>query len=499
MRIAIVGSGAASVGVLRALSRLKLKAEITLFDIGKTIEKPRLEYPSIEEIRAFHNLNYSGLKKQLGFRFPPLKTVFSESLSQYKVAGRSCFFRSEHLGGLTNFWGGTMLPFDGEDFADWPINAHDMHPYYHDIADMIGISGRQDGLSRCFSSEYINRPAVRILKGMQALSAGVNARQAKGAYDVFSGVNRVALETRDGHDNACVYCGECMAGCVMDSVYNARTSVEQFIEEMDIKYVRGKVLRLSTESSAVMVEADAGGRTSKLFDKVFLCAGCVATTEIVMRSLGLKSGPVLTDNTIFQFPILNYGLGQSDADRQRYFSLSSLIFACQPRSAEKYASQVQLYPNFDYLWRNCMPESMWPAAKPLVSLFRDRLIWGRMYLHGKLSDRYLLALNETGELTFQRVQKADADAAKGILESIKSVVNHDGFHVLPVKLIQSMSSSHLAGTLPYGGGIVPLATSGEVMPNTFICDSACFPSSPAGSPTFTIMANASRTTTEALF
>lgn len=498
LHIGIIGSGAAAVGALRALSQLKLNVKITLFDIGKTEPDPEFENYSVDGIKQFYADNYRQIKQRFGYIFPPLKTQFSESLPQYKVNGTARFFRSELFGGLTNYWGGTTLPFESMDFSAWPINKSDLDPYYDDIAQLVGISGMQDGLSRCYSTEYYNRPPIHIMKGMQCLCDLVNSRQALGNHDIYAGVNRVALETRDGLANTCVYCGECMAGCVLGSIYSAKNTIARYIKEMDIDYVTGKVLRISSQGSSVVLNTSEGQREITGFDKVFLCAGCIGTTEIVMRSLGVKESLRLIDNAVFQFPVVNLGFGQSDRDKDRYQSLSSLIFACVPRDGGSLPAQVQLYPNFDYMWRLCIPEFLWPAVSRAVSFSRDRLIWARMYLDGSQSFHYAVSLGQNDTLAFEGIQKPSFKAAKELMSCIKSVVNHDGFYVLPVRPLLSKSSSHLAGTLPYGGDVVPVKSNGEVMPNTYICDSACFPESPATSPTFTIMANASRTVAEAL-
>ncbi|MDX8391376.1 MAG: hypothetical protein R8K53_02250 [Mariprofundaceae bacterium] len=497
MRIGVIGSGPAAVGALQAIARIRPDAKVVLFDIGKEVSESNFESDGIDSIRQFHTANYKRLKKHFGYRFPPLKTLFSEALPQYSVAGSKRFFRSELCGGLSNFWGGTMLPFDGDDFSGWPINGSDLEHHYHDIANLVGVSGASDELSRCYEKEYINRPPIRVLQGLKRLCDSVNSEIAEGVYDVRAGVNRVALETRDDHDKACVYCGECMAGCVVGAVYSARNSIHRFISDMNIDYRPEKVLAVSADAALVKIRTN-GGEADESFDKVFLCAGCLGTTEIIMRSLGVTEGPKLIDNSILQFPIINYSSSRSDTCKDRYFSLSNLIFACQPKNGKRFPAQVQIYPNFDYLWRNSMPEALWPLASKFVSASRDRLLWARVYLHGELSHHYSVSLNHERGLSFEEIQSPNLQDADEVLQSIKSVINRNGFYVPPVKPSFSKTSSHLAGTLPYGGSIIPLNADGEVMSNTYVCDSACFPSSPAGSPTFTIMANASRTVSEAL-
>ena len=82
--------------------------------------------------------------------------------------------------------------------------------------------------------------------------------------------------------------------------------------------------------------------------------------------------------------------------------------------------------------------------------------------------------------------------------ALRRAVNANGFWAVGVPPVVSKTSSHLAGTVPYGGSVFGLKRSGELLPGIFVCDGACFPTGPAASPTFTIMANAGRTVTEAI-
>jgi choline dehydrogenase-like flavoprotein len=84
------------------------------------------------------------------------------------------------------------------------------------------------------------------------------------------------------------------------------------------------------------------------------------------------------------------------------------------------------------------------------------------------------------------------------MRSLRAAINHRGFYVPPVPPIRQKTNSHYVGTLPYAGPLVEVLPSSEAMPGVYICDSACFPASPAVNPTFTIMANALRIATEVL-
>jgi choline dehydrogenase-like flavoprotein len=73
---------------------------------------------------------------------------------------------------------------------------------------------------------------------------------------------------------------------------------------------------------------------------------------------------------------------------------------------------------------------------------------------------------------------------------IRRSLGGGGFFVPSVQPRQQKTSSHYASSLPLGSG--PVAFDASIAPEIYICDSSVFPSAPATSPTFTIMANARR-------
>src|SRR5262249_51038776 len=155
--------------------------------------------------------------------------------------------------------------------------AAELDPYYREIADLVGISGEQDALNNYFNPDYTNRPPMRLLRGMARLRDTVTAHPASGAYAVHAGVSRMMLETRAGHPDACVYCGECCAGCFAGAVYSSRTTLDPLVRTRGIPVVEGKVARLEPGRGAVAIARPTGLEWHEGFDRVFLCAGCVGT------------------------------------------------------------------------------------------------------------------------------------------------------------------------------------------------------------------------------
>ena len=499
-KFAVVGTGAAALGVLTALLSEKSDFEITVYDIGKHIvEEPSLDNPSEEWITAFYDEVYRKIRSLNPFKFPPPKTHFGNQIARQDVGKHLRIFKSESFGGLTNYWGATMLPFTGREMANWPISNEALYPYYQKIAELVGLAARPDALNEYFLQDFSTRPPIRPTTMLDHLDRVVNHHRNSGQFKVVSGLNRCAIETRDDHPNSCVYCGECMTGCFRGSVYSTRSTIEQYLKDPRVtRVVKGRVMRIDEKNRAIDVQTDNALLQETGFSKVFLSAGCISSTEIVMRSVGLRSGPVVKDNAVYVFPILYLGRTPPEARCESYMSECNLIFGCIPKDTDEYFAQVQVYPNFDYLWRYNIPPRLWPIIRPCLWTMRSRFFWGRLYIHSDYSQGYSIELKDD-QLVMEEVKPDDVSGyVKALMHSIRAAVNQQGFYIPPIPPLRQKVNSHYVGTLPFGGDLLDVPPNGEVMPGVYLCDPACFPESPAVNLGFTIIANASRIASEAL-
>ena len=499
MRVAVIGSGAAAAAVIHTLLKSAPGVEITLFDIGRKLENrfpaSHPEHWSSDDYARLHR----AIKADLGVTFPPPKAHCGQPIARYAVGTRPRLWRSESFGGLTNYWGGTMLPFVEADFARWPIGRADLTAQYRDIADLVGIAGRPDALTHYFGDEFSNRPPIRPLPILSKLDDSINGRPPTGEYVVLSGVNRVAIETREDASRACVACGECLYGCFAGSIYSAAQTIEPHIKAGRVaKVLEGRVLSINSGRSITL---QSGGSRARYdgYAKVFVCAGSLGSAEILMRSLGLREGVRLMDNAVYLFPMLYLGSNAPRTPRLSSIALSHLILGCVPRKPGLSFAQVQVYPTADYLWRYYVPPSWWGLLDGLSSTLKARLFWGKLYLHSDDSPRYAVSLASDDTLALEPTGRTvTPPVVKGLMRSVRAAVNAGGFYAPPVPAVAMGTSSHYAGTLPYGERVIPVPSNGEVMPGVYLCDSAVFPDCPAQSPTFTLMANAARTASQAV-
>jgi len=501
-KIAVIGSGPAGLGVLTGLIRSKSELEITLFDIAKEEkEHPSISGKDTASVEEFYKDLYAVLKNKFKFKFPPPKTHFGEKLEKFCIDDKEKVFKSEHIGGLSNFWGAGSLPFSDIEFNSWPVKRSEMDPYYRKMAELIGISGRKDKLNEYYQDDFSNRPAIQLPSICQKLDTTINSKvsREKDKYNIISGVSRCMVETRDNSENSCVYCGECLQGCFNNSIYSTKTHVNQMLQNEDISLIKGKVYKVDGANGKVIVKTIDGLNEFSGFDKIYLAAGCPNSSEIVMRSLGLSECEMMSDNSVYILPLFYWGSGASSDIQDRHMSLANLIWGIVPRKSTEKFAQASVYVNFDYLWRYNMNNKTWKTFKSIIRHSRYRLFWVRIYLHGNSSHGFRLNI-KNDQLSINYAKHADTSVIKDIMKSLRHSVNANGFYIPPfisgLNPLLQKANSHYSSTFPYNGKLLKLNKYGEFMPHTYLCDSSVFPDLPANSLTFTIMANACRVSSE---
>jgi choline dehydrogenase-like flavoprotein len=180
-----------------------------------------------------------------------------------------------------------------------------------------------------------------------------------------------------------------------------------------------------------------------------------------------------------------------------HVALSNLTILAVPEDDSERALQVSIYPMFDHLLRYYLPSKFWGAARRLARIIGAHVLIGRVYL-GAAGDRTYRLTIVDDELAITPDEHPDpGPALRAFIRSLRGELKGTGFRVPPPTTIQA-TSSHYGCTLPYGDAERGVATDGTVVPGVHVADAAAFPTMPALSPTFTIMANAHRTVADSL-
>jgi len=258
------------------------------------------------------------------------------------------------------------------------------------------------------------------------------------------------------------------------------------------RLVFGRALAVDGQPHHVITEM-ANGRREAVgpFDRVYVCAGCIDTTEFAMRTIGQREGPRIVDNSLYTFPVVYAGPALSPSyDQRRYLGLTNALVSAVPLTSTGHAAQLQIYPVFDHLWRYFTPSALWPAMEPLGRALRRRVLIARVYLHGEYSQAYAIRVegHRPAKLSLAH-SGTPLRRIPHLWSEIRRSLGGSGFFV-PFRPTLQRTGSHYAASLPLGAG--PVAIDASITRGIYLCDSSIFPTAPAASPTFTIMANARR-------
>ena len=156
----VIGSGPS--GVAAAAALLDRGREVLLLDAGLQLEPESAALR--ERLGSTEPDRWSEAdREQLG------RTRRTEHSDSMRLFGSDFLFRAPEddrrwsmrsdvhglrasfaLGGLSNGWGASVLPYRQADIADWPVSAAEFEPHYRHIAGMARITNHDDDLTDLF-------------------------------------------------------------------------------------------------------------------------------------------------------------------------------------------------------------------------------------------------------------------------------------------------------------------------------------------------------------
>lgn len=300
IEVAVIGSGLSAIGAIKALQRLGFKP--TVLDCGETLDLERSNLAnalSVKEPSEWSEQEREALSQNFTIDKGdaiPKKLLFgsdyfygkSRNDAPVESKGNLPPF-SYALGGFSVSWGAASLPPQECDVNDWPIAINEINKYCEIAIADLPYSARVDGLSLNFEILQSDPKALQLNEAERMILDQLKNASILEKDTLVFGQSRllVSSETTDKLVG-CKYCGQCMSGCVYKSIYKASDDILLLSNEGAIDYKPGcLVLEISETDDRVKVRyLDAEGReNSSEFDRVFLAAGAVNSTRMVLNSL----------------------------------------------------------------------------------------------------------------------------------------------------------------------------------------------------------------------
>lgn len=431
------------------------------------------------------------------FRTPDCESLWTEDSGVHAL--RPSFAK----GGLSNGWGSAVLPYRDEDMEAWPINAGDLAPHYAAVGPILQVSGQHDDLAAIFPA-YAH-PADRVLpvstQAARLFDRLSQRRDALRSLGIHFGMASKAVA--DG----CRKCAMCLHGCPYRLIFSADQAVDALVATGGLDY-RAGVVACRFEEDATGVTVHSNGEVIR-GDRLFVGTGVLPTALLTARSLGF-AGQWLTikDSAHFFLPML-HGWRAGDPATEPRHSLVQLFWELIDRNVDPHLIHAQLY-TYNDSFAPGMRQRFGPFAgvgAPLVDLLSRRLIVAQTFLHSDSSAS--IGIRVDGAIGRERLafraqpnDRTEAIVRKASKRLAKAARLAGLVALTPLARLNPLGSSfHCGGTFPMRqdpkDGETDVLGRPAGLRRVHLIDASVFPSIPASTITFSVMANAHRIASEA--
>jgi hypothetical protein len=519
--VLIIGTGPSAVAAAMALRRRGVAFEVA--DVGFDLEADRELHANVlarQEPSAWCNEHQEYL-------FPPPNTS-AQGVERRFLFGSNFMYRmpeplelrtencvidvSHGFGGFGNVWGAAILPFVDDDMVGWPIKASDLKSSYRNVAEYVPISSVADDLEAFFPRSGEDGGNLIISKQTEELARLLSQQKVSLQQSgIVIGRSRVAVDSTGG-SSTCRYCGRCLDGCAYGSIFNPRQLWKK-LEQEGIVIHRGLYALEFKEHDnivhAVFIDLKSNCIRVMTTRRLLLGAGAINSTRIVARSLHLEGKSIpLKDSQYFFFPFLSYRAFKP-ASECPSFTLTEIFAEVRNSRFGPFFTHFQIYglnSIFQQTIRTSLPRFLrWPS---LLDWMARRFFLFQGFLHSEVSGRLDFTL-EASEETRDRIKirglsnPASVHIARGAQRLLRNKMLSYG--LIPpffLKMVPLGRSFHVGGSFPMGGNDPVFRSDCQGRPadlrRVHFMDAASFPSIPATTITFSIMANSDRIVEEIL-
>lgn len=516
--VIVVGSGPG--GGIAAYALTRAGARVALVEAGRRL-RPGIDYNA-------HGNVYEKLEARLKAGFThPVSSVwrdFAEKDHFVAVGDNPRHGLLRALGGRSLCWAGHSLRFGPGDFRRWPISYEEVAPYYERAERLMQVHGEKNGLWNLPDGVFEKPVPMRLPE--QKLKLGVERLKARGRKMEFVPQRKaIPTERKPGGRTVCHYCGNCMAGCEVDSKYtSANTAIPLALKTGRLTvFTECFMRRIEYDPRSNRVTGieyvDATGRSSGLRARVLVlaCSAVETARHLLINGLANSSGQVgrnLTSHfgvtVVGEFPDLRTRDVSNDDGTDYYHSLLTGLYWDSPNPKFEGTYQVQCGAGLNPRRLIVTPSGFGKgyvkeliaanAAHASMNMQGSTLVTSQVYvdLDPVRKDRWGLPLPRL----HLHYSDSDLAMARDMVATCEEIIRVAGGRVLqtPGEIRDAKSlvidSNHWVGTARMGTdprtSVVNTSCQSHDIPNLFIGDASVFAANPEKNPTLTNIALAWR-------
>ncbi len=521
----VIGTGPAAAAATLALVARDAES-VVVMDLGASLESDRRQL--LASVAGAHPDEWSAevrdalakrpraenhgelpQKRVLGSDFPFRELGQLEGIDA--VGGGNQSSVSGAFGGFSNAWGAQILPFTREAIGEWPITYDDLLPHYEAILRQLPFAAVTDDYTELFPLLAPSSPLPPLSDGAEAvLERYARHRTVVRRLGVIVGRARLAFEA-----SRCVECGLCLTGCPFDLIYSARQTLAPAIRRGSVRHEPGLLaLEVGEDEVGCWVRARRltdGSIVTKRADRVFVAAGALGSTRIVLNSVRRSVRRLeLAESVQFVLPFFA-ARGQRDPRTYSTFTLNQVSMVVRYGREGLDLAHLHLYP-YNPVFEAELPASIARSPRLKTTLLR-RTVAALGYLPSWASPAMVVDVKKRGidhlpvvRLSGRRNPATRSALAKTMARLVGVAPALDLWPGVPVLRISGPGKSyHFGGSLPHVAG-KPRdgAFETDVLGRTaewrrvHVVDGAVLPSVPSTTFTLSVMANAHRIATAAV-
>jgi hypothetical protein len=479
MKIAVVGKGAACLGVISALQNSQTKIDqVDIFTKNQVSAKKKKIFSNVEINSFFKSIDSSSM-------------IPSKINIQEQISDNQDLFRESYDPMM--LWGTSFLPFPRNELQSLNINEKKIYNSYREIAKIIPIAGVNNDNIEKYLETFPNNIHPTVDNNFEYIVNLLNKKD-ENRFKFISGKSRLALKNNE-INKINTKCSCIINNCEKHDLYLAN-DIDQYINESNLNFriISSSVDHIDFKEKKVsFCNQNKKEQIQRTYDLIFICTGAKETALLLKKSLNSENISVY-ESSSFIFPIIaiNKNIFLSNDNS---FTLTSAVSFIQDNAKNKENHFLQIYKSSEYIWMNFFPKFIWPLNK-IFSFFLSKIIFfGVVYLDDKNSIKY--NFYDRKNTKFKKIEKSDNKTkAKLIIKNFSKKLGKS-FFALDLFTLTKKTSHHFAKVTVENN---PLSKLNEHYKSQgiYFCGSSIFSRVPASSPTFTIIAHSHMIAEESL-